>query len=110
MEIKITLPTIEQVAFITEAFPQTIPEIVFGDPEFDAKVKNDIAEQIQSNIWTWCTVKVAATWKSLEGTDYLGCCSYESEGSFMKDTIYPEMKERAYNNLISRLKDLGDKQ
>lgn len=115
MEIKNTLPAIEQVKFTVEALPEDIPiqgnVIVSDDPKFDAEVENDIAERLKSDIWAWCRVKVTATWEGLEGADYLGCCSYLSEESFMKgSTTYPEMRERAYDELITKLKDLGDKQ
>lgn len=113
MEIKIILPTIKQVEFAIEALPEYIPikgyAIASGDPEFDAKVENDIAEQLEINIWAWCTVKVTATWKGLEGTDYLGGCSYKSEKDFMENSgYYLGMRGYAYIDLIGQLKHLAE--
>ena len=49
--------------------------------------------------WAWCSVKVEVRWNGFRGTDYLGCCSYESEEDFRKSEYYNDMISEALAEL-----------
>jgi hypothetical protein len=53
----------------------------------------------RGNEWAWCKVTIVASWKGLEGRDYLGCCNYNSKNDFMASNYYREM----INNAIVEL-------
>ncbi len=110
--IRFKLPKIEQVEFTIEPLEEHIhPEEQFdsGDAEKDAKLVADICEKSENNIWAWCCVKVTANYKGITGTDYLGCCSYDSEKEFKeKSGYYEDMKNAAFDCLIENLKLLKD--
>lgn len=108
--IRIKLPKIEQVEFEIKCLPEDIQ--VKGncsaiDEETDTTTEQMIYDQLNNgNQWAWCTVKVTANWKGLEGSDYLGCCSYESEEDFKSGGYFQDMKEQAFNDLISKITSL----
>jgi hypothetical protein len=111
--IRFKLPKISQVEFTIECLPEEIP--VKGncsaiDEETDRETEEHINNQLNSgNEWAWCCVKVTAKYKGIEGADYLGGCSYESEKDFTEqDGYYKDMKQAAFNDLINNLNDLRD--
>lgn len=111
--VKFKLPSIEDVTFEIEAQEEDMS--VKGnasaiDEETDKETEDYINAQLDNgNIWAWCVVKVTAKYKGHEGTDYLGGCSYESEKDFVKNSgYYEDMKQTAYDDLISQLESLND--
>ena len=71
-----------------------------GDDGYDKEVEQKIIDQLNSgNEWAWCTVKVTAHIGRFHGSDYLGCCSYESEEQFTQDGYYDDMKHEALEAL-----------
>lgn len=110
--ITITLPTIDEVEFSIECEDEDIPvrgnAISSGDDKHDRECEDEIIADYESgNYWAWCCVHVTAKWKSLEGDDYLGCCSYKSEEDFIRTSgYYDDMKQAAYNELIEKLTSL----
>lgn len=112
-QITFKLPTIKEVNFKVEALEEDIQvrvnTIASGDEEEDKKVEDRIIRRLNNgNQWAWCTAKVTATYKGKEGTAYLGCCSYKDKDDFMTDGYYKDMKEEAYQELISELESLQD--
>ena len=112
-QITITIPEIKDVRF--DVFCLTEDSQIEGnasaiDPETDKQIANNIRQQLESgNDWAWCTVKVEARWKGEIGVDYLGCCSYKSYQDFIDNSgYYEDMKQIAYNDLISNLEALSD--
>jgi hypothetical protein len=95
----------EDVIFIVEALPEDVPvrgnAVASGDEEFDRKVEDEILEAMEWNEWAWCLVRVTAIYEEWEGTDYLGCCSYESEEEFKAGGYWDDMKELAYADLCA---------
>jgi hypothetical protein len=99
-----------EVEFVLECQPEDIP--VEGnasaiDPETDAETESWIYDQLErGNEWAWCAVVVRARWDGFEGTDCLGCCSYESEESFCQPGGYfDDMKKTALahlNNILAQ--------
>jgi hypothetical protein len=73
-----------------------------GDDAWDKEIEDKILSALdQGNLWAWCCVKVTAEYRGLEGTDYLGSCSYESEEQFRECGGYFEsMKEQAAEQLL----------
>ena len=69
-----------------------------GDSECEAAVLEKVSA---GDMWAWCSVTVTASWRNIEGSDNLGCCSYESEADFMRCEYYADMVERAMAELNS---------
>lgn len=67
----------------------------------DQEAQAWIKEQLEvGNEWAWCTVEVIAEYIGASGSDYLGCCSYESEKNFKQDGgYYSSMVDVAVDNL-----------
>lgn len=84
-----------------------------GDDAIDKAHEDMLIEQYNSgNEWAWCCVKVTATipgLEEIEGTDYLGCCSYKSEEDFKKDGSFKDMCKIAKDELLMRVKELKNK-
>jgi len=82
-----------------------------GDDEQDAADVAKIMEDLEWNDWAWCTVEVQAVHvpSGLTGSDWLGCCSYDSEEQFTEPGgYYDDMKERALEELESKVETLQD--
>lgn len=110
--IKIKLPKIDQVEFDIHCMEESTPikgnVMASGDDKEDAAAEQWVIDQLYSgNSWAWCTVKVTANYRGLEGSDYLGCCSYRSTPDFMNDAYFNDMKQTAYNDLIQQIKNLA---
>ncbi len=112
--ISFKLPTIEQVKFTIEALDEHIPVrgnvMVSGDDEADKEEEDKIIERLENgDIWAWCCVRVAVSYKGCTGTDYSGCCTYNDEKDFIDNSGYFEdMKQTAFNELIDELQSLND--
>lgn len=68
---------------------------VSGDDDYDRQVEDAILERLEwGDVWAWASVTVTVTpkvlCKGLEGSAYLGCCSYEDEKDFVKNSGYYE--------------------
>lgn len=80
-----------------------------GDAEFDAECERKVIAQLErGNLWAWCCIRVVAYIEGidLEGDDYLGACSYESEEDFKKDGYYADMCDRARDELMAKIADV----
>ena len=103
---------LNKIEYTIECLPEDIPvrgnAIDSGIDDFDTEVENDIIQQLEDgNEWAWCTVKVTAKFPGLdiEGVDYLGGCSYDSEEDFKKngDGYFEDMKLTAQKDLLNQL-------
>lgn len=56
--------------------------------------------------WAWCVVKVTATWKGLEGDDFLGEASYADENAFKDSGYYQDMRVTALQDLNATVSGL----
>ncbi|HEY3525971.1 MAG TPA: hypothetical protein VGK47_07230 [Nitrososphaeraceae archaeon] len=107
--ITFKLPTIDEVDFSIEATEDDIPvrgnAIDTGNKAEDKKIEDKILARLRAgNVWAWCCVKVSASFKGIESDpEYLGACSYKSEKDFKKGLYYADMRQTAYDNLISKL-------
>jgi hypothetical protein len=93
-----------QVTFEITCEPEHIPyegNCSAIDETTDRETEDWIARQLESgNEWAWCCVKVVARWKSFEGVDYLGGCSYLSEANFIEcNDYFSSMKDEALADL-----------
>jgi len=80
--------------------------VVSGDDEFDKKVEDEIIERLNNgDIWAWAAVTIKAQFGKFEGTDHLGCCSYENEEDFKNDGYYEDMKQLALDDLNRELQE-----
>lgn len=110
--IRFKLPTIDQCEFTIECLPEDMR--IEGncsaiDDETDKANEQMIYEQLENgNQWAWCCIKVTAYYKRFSGDDYLGGCSYKGISDFKNDGYYEDMKQSAYNDLISQLTNLKD--
>lgn len=110
--IRIKLPKIEEVEINLWVANEDIPvkgnAIDSGNARTDKRIEDTIKLRMNNgDIWAWCHVYVAASWKGLEGTDHIGCCSYKDEKDF-KETggCYDDMRLNAYDDLIEQIKAL----
>jgi hypothetical protein len=100
-----------KIYFEIECMPEDVPlrgNCSAIDPETDAETERMIIEQLEAgNEWAWCTVKVTARIEGidLEGTDYLGCCSYKSESDFMACGYFADMKSVAKRDLLEKIRE-----
>lgn len=109
--IRIKVPTIEDVEFTISALDEHTPVVgnamSSGDKEADRRDEQSILYSLENgNEWAWCCVQVTAKYRGMEGVDYLGCCSYNSESDFKKDGYYQDMKDRAFDDLINQIQSL----
>lgn len=82
-----------------------------GDDAEDKRVEDEIIERLQDgDIWAWCCVEVRAVWRPegvnfhVEGSDFLGACSYRDEQDFREDSLYFEdMVEQAVEDVNRQL-------
>ncbi len=111
--IQITLPSIDEVEFQIIAHDEHISvrgnAIVSGDDAYDKKVEDEIIGRLDNgDIWAWCCVEVVVKYKGMKGNDFLGACCYEDEKDFISQSgYYEDMKQRAYDELISEIESLA---
>jgi hypothetical protein len=87
--------------------------VVSGDNELDKLQEDKIIESFNSgNIWAWCTVELVVIWSfdggSLQASDYLGCCSYDSESDFIDGGYYEDMCSNALAELNIQIENIQD--
>ena len=84
--------------------------IVSGDADLDRKVENEIIRRINNgDVWAWASVEVKVTWETFEASDYLGCCTYDNENDFVKNSgYYDDMVEIALDDLNQQIEDNWD--
>jgi hypothetical protein len=108
------LPNRDDVEYIIECLEEHATvrgnAMASGNDAEDKEVEDSIIEDLENgNEWAWCTVKVTAKYKDIEGTDYLGGNSYKSEEDFITNSgYYEDMKEQAYTDLLTELRNLAD--
>lgn len=79
-----------------------------GDAEHDCEICEDIRARCdRGDIWAWFQAKVTAKhpmFPDTEGTDYLGCCNYESEKDFVGGgDYYDDMVDSAKDELLAKI-------
>lgn len=107
--IRIKLPKIEEVEFVLIVEQEDIPvrgnAMASGDDAADKAYEDEIIERLDNgDVWAWACVCVTATWKGMEGVNYLGCCCYKDEADFKAEYgYYKDMKQQAYDDLIKKI-------
>lgn len=95
------------VDFQIECVPEDSPvrgnAMASGDNAFDQECEDKILADLEWNEWAWCTVKVTATFGPWEGTDYLGCCSYQDEEGFKQGGYWKDMQHQAFTDLLAQM-------
>ena len=70
-------------------------------------IQDLLDEAETSNIWKWCFVEVKGSYKGMEVSDYLGCCSYVSEEDFINNSgYYNDMCETVLDAIQEQANDL----
>jgi hypothetical protein len=82
-----------------------------GDADYDREVEESIIEDLDAgNEWAWCAVKMVARYPgvdNIEGTDYLGQCSYNDEEQFKQPGgYYDDMKAEARADLYNQIESI----
>lgn len=73
------------------------------DDETDRKNEELIVSQLKDgNPWAWCVVKVTGLWHGIEESEYLGCCSFNSEKDFVESGHYQDMKDACIDRIKER--------
>jgi len=65
-----------------------------------------VLDDDRQNEWLWCSVKVTAKFKNLEGVAYLGQCGYENESDFIKGGYYAQMQDEAFADLKAKIDEI----
>lgn len=76
-----------------------------SDDELNKQCEDKIIKRLDNgDVWAWAYVRITARWNGLEGSDSLGCCSYESEKDFIScDGYYPDMVSNAIYDLLKHI-------
>lgn len=100
---------VEESVSPSDAFPT--PDDNAEDQAANEKMLDEIYARLErGDLWAFCSVCVSAKWtdpvsdQEFEGTDYLGCCSYDDEEDFTQEGgYYPQMKKAAYADLVRQI-------
>ena len=86
------------------------PAFDSGDRDADLRLAEELQARLdRGDLWAWCVVVVTARWGALEGTTALGCCSYDDEEDFKKDSgNYEQMKDDALADLNHHIKSIAE--
>jgi hypothetical protein len=82
--------------------------VASGDDVLDKQLEDAVIEESEHTPWAWCFVELKATWKGLSHSEYLGCCSYRSEGDFRVDGYFNDMVAEAIEQLHQKAKNIID--
>jgi len=99
----------QKVEITIEAMPEDTPIrgncMASGDSDFDERVALSIEEKLEAgNVWAWCQVKMTAKWAGFEGTEFLGCCSYNDAEDFKNcGGYYVAMRSQALEEMVAQM-------
>lgn len=103
----------DEVEFELELLEEDLPvrgHFASDEPEEDRKMEDEILRRLDAgDQWAWCCVKVVARWNGLGVSDYLGCCSYESEEDFKRDGYWEDMKAEVLRELNEEVRTAFDR-
>lgn len=107
---EITL-TREQVEIEIIVEPETTPikgnALASGNDETDRAYEDSLQALLAGgDIWAWCQVEVAVTYRGFHASDYLGCCSYVDQDDFKRSGYYEDMVQAALDTLNDDLNDM----
>lgn len=101
----VKLPSLATITITAE--PEEIPvrgnALASGDDAEDRAEEDRIIAEAEWNAWAWCTVKVTASYAGLEGTAYLGACSYRDEKDFRAGGYLEGMTDEALEDLACKI-------
>lgn len=97
-----TFPTIEgcEVKVVCEESSTTVEEAFPGEEELCAEINEQVKE---GNGWRWCSAKVEVSWGNFKGQASMDSLSYESEEEFRLDDYFVQLKEDAFEDLLSNI-------
>lgn len=89
------------VSFAAEPEDEPVAgQFATDEPERDRELEREILSRLgRGDEWAWFCARVTVSWGSFSATDYLGCCSYESEEDFKKGGYYDDMVSEALGEL-----------
>ena len=79
------------------------PKGCFDDESTIRKIKKAIRDE---DLWAWCmvTVRVELDFSDIYSEQYLGCCSYEGQEDFVKNSgYYDDMLQEALDDIKKQL-------
>jgi len=86
------------------------PEEEETSPDYEEEENQAIADKYNSgNMAAWFCAKVTVTYRDLEGTDYLGCCSYNSFKEFTttENDYYQDMINQCINEINRQVQSIN---
>lgn len=109
---ELTVIDSQGISYSLFVHPEEIPPedmLISGEPDYaelDAREVERVRREVDAgNIWAWASVTVVASIGGFEGTDYLGCCSYESAEDFTANGGYwDDMKAESRDNLLDNIR------
>jgi hypothetical protein len=99
--------TMADVDFSIIVHPEDTPirgNVQCISPAADRRAERRVMDALEWNQWAWCTVEVRAEYGDFSASDFLGCCSYDSERDFRQPGgYYEDMKHEALDRLNEEL-------
>lgn len=86
------------------------PEEEEISPDYEEEENQAIADKYNSgNMAAWFCAKVTVQYRDLEGTDYLGCCSYNSFKEFKSEEngYYQDMINQCINEINRQVQSIN---
>lgn len=103
---KLTLDEVKVTFTMEHEF--TSPKEIYssGDEESEEAILKWLDdEEFKGNQYAWFSAKVTVSWNSFSRTEYLGCCSYESEKDFLESDCYHGLVEECLDRLNEDLSE-----
>ena len=106
----IKLP-IEKCKVLVTAEPEDLAVEDYFNTE-NAELDNQLAQKIiddleSGNMYAWFCARVTVSYLHMSESEYLGCCSYDSEKDFIADSgYYMDMAEEARQRLELKINEL----
>lgn len=100
---------IEDVTVTLRAEPEEIPikgSFATGDDAGDRAIEQDIQQRLKNDDeWAWFCAAVEVRWGDYSATEYLGCCSYDSEQDFRASDYFDDMVNAALDELNNQVQE-----
>ena len=101
------IPDADEVQYVITSKPcDRFPSESLDDHKMIVDIMRDMEN---GNEWAWVTVGVHAKWKCMQGErNWIGECSYRSEGDYRDSGYFKDQCAWAYETLVAKLNELSE--